>query len=196
MQPCSNPAPRRCRNFHFGLLVKVEAHPPLHYLYDIGAGAGVSGLVDLVERATLLEDNDDKLQNVQKKWLKRLTFLVDASEMLKQIKNHDPNSPQLHEINGLANVVFTNKEWNKDVNQDWYGARDRSALPKDVFGLLKLIRDTTGHLLELKKPDWDKKELLTHTTSQFPTLIMNVHQILKFHYRNYKIMKEYHNDTL
>ncbi|GJR29411.1 hypothetical protein Tco_1105643 [Tanacetum coccineum] len=37
--------------------VQVEAHPPLHYLYDIGAGAGVSGLVDLVERATLLEDN-------------------------------------------------------------------------------------------------------------------------------------------
>ncbi|GJZ98435.1 hypothetical protein Tco_0670888 [Tanacetum coccineum] len=35
----------------------VEAHPPLHYLYDIGAGAGVIGLVDLVERATLLEDN-------------------------------------------------------------------------------------------------------------------------------------------
>ncbi|GJV61539.1 hypothetical protein Tco_1467639, partial [Tanacetum coccineum] len=71
----------------------------------------------------------------------------------------------LHEINGLANVVFTNKEWNKDVNQDWYSARDRSALPKDVFGLLKLIIDTTGHLLELKKPDWDKKELLTHITN-------------------------------
>ncbi|GJR29408.1 hypothetical protein Tco_1105640 [Tanacetum coccineum] len=42
-------------NFHFGLLVKVEAHPPLHYLYNIGAG--ISRLVDLVERATLLEDN-------------------------------------------------------------------------------------------------------------------------------------------
>ncbi|GJY24957.1 hypothetical protein Tco_0399683 [Tanacetum coccineum] len=74
---------------------------------------------------------------------------------VKECREHNL-SGITRDTNGSGSIWFyKDKLWRHRISKDWYNARDRSTLLNDVFGPLKMIRDTNGHLLKLDEPNWD-----------------------------------------
>lgn len=123
-------------------------------------------------------------------WNTRLMFLVDACEILKMIMRDNKNNSILNVINTIGVLLF-DKKWKDTIDQGWYKSMTKSTYTDDLYGLLKIIRDTNNHILEVEKEEWDRKAMENHISELYPTLAMWVYEALETYFSENRLLRVY-----
>lgn len=131
-------------------------------------------------------------------WMKWMNFLADVDEVLDENKCVNI----FHELKEAGTeVFFGDPGWKKTVDQKWlkrmlYGrAQDkRVAIYMDHLpGFLKLIRNTSIHILGNTDDPYDRKKLEGYLRQKYPKLFSVVHRTIEANdmCRKHRLLKPY-----